>query len=142
KEEVRSKGNMNPSKKHPAMEKALTDLFGHDRRETIQQNRCVPPPIGCGKLALSFRDELSRREYTISGLCQDCQDTAFGKPKKPIPPTVGPNDFVIGRKAMTCGRSDAQGRRYRKYVTKEGNVWLVADQPNAADNIYFHNPQD
>ena len=43
---------------------------------------------------------------------------------------------------MTCGRSDAQGRRYRKYVTKEGNVWLVADQPNAADNIYFHNPQD
>jgi len=26
----------------------------------------------------SFRDELSQREYKISGLCQDCQDSVFG----------------------------------------------------------------
>jgi len=26
-----------------------------------------------------FRDELSRREYLISGLCQKCQDDFFGK---------------------------------------------------------------
>ena len=26
-----------------------------------------------------FKDELSRREYEISGLCQDCQDDVFGK---------------------------------------------------------------
>ena len=25
-----------------------------------------------------FRDNLSRREYNISGLCQDCQDKIFG----------------------------------------------------------------
>lgn len=25
-----------------------------------------------------FRDELSRREYRISGLCQKCQDDMFG----------------------------------------------------------------
>lgn len=25
----------------------------------------------------SFRDELSRKEYTISGLCQTCQDKIF-----------------------------------------------------------------
>ena len=27
----------------------------------------------------SFRDELSIREYHISGMCQDCQDDVFGK---------------------------------------------------------------
>lgn len=25
-----------------------------------------------------FRDELSAREYYISGMCQDCQDSVFG----------------------------------------------------------------
>jgi len=25
-----------------------------------------------------FKDELSRREYAISGLCQKCQDKTFG----------------------------------------------------------------
>jgi hypothetical protein len=27
----------------------------------------------------SFRDELSEKEYTISGLCQTCQDEIFGE---------------------------------------------------------------
>lgn len=27
----------------------------------------------------TFRDEKSRKEYTISGLCQECQDAIFGK---------------------------------------------------------------
>ncbi len=26
----------------------------------------------------AFKDELSRREYKISGLCQSCQDDIFG----------------------------------------------------------------
>lgn len=26
-----------------------------------------------------FRDELSAKEYYISGMCQDCQDSVFGK---------------------------------------------------------------
>lgn len=26
----------------------------------------------------NFRDECSRREYKISGLCQECQDKVFG----------------------------------------------------------------
>lgn len=24
-----------------------------------------------------FRDEISKKEYKISGMCQDCQDTTF-----------------------------------------------------------------
>lgn len=33
----------------------------------------------CGKpvSADSFRDELSRKEFSISGLCQECQDDFF-----------------------------------------------------------------
>jgi hypothetical protein len=36
----------------------------------------------CGKLVnavTGFRDELSRKEFRISGLCQACQDKVFGK---------------------------------------------------------------
>lgn len=33
--------------------------------------------IRCNKLAGSFRDELSWKEYGISGLCQRCQDIVF-----------------------------------------------------------------
>jgi len=35
----------------------------------------------CGKEIYlnSFRDELSRREYKISGICQACQDKVLGK---------------------------------------------------------------
>jgi hypothetical protein len=31
----------------------------------------------CGKFADNFRDELSRKEFNISGLCQRCQDQVF-----------------------------------------------------------------
>lgn len=39
-----------------------------------------PTCIDCGKLAVAFTDELSQREFAISGLCQACQDVAFREP--------------------------------------------------------------
>ena len=36
------------------------------RTEAIVNDRCVRPPIGCGKPAVKFRDGLSRREFTIN----------------------------------------------------------------------------
>tara|TARA_R100000426_G_C4755846_1_gene85189 strand:+ start:246 stop:500 length:255 start_codon:yes stop_codon:yes gene_type:complete len=33
----------------------------------------------CPHPNFKFRDELSRKEYAISGLCMDCQDEMFGK---------------------------------------------------------------
>ncbi len=33
----------------------------------------------CGKPAIEFRNPISRREYSISGFCQKCQDDTFGK---------------------------------------------------------------
>jgi hypothetical protein len=31
----------------------------------------------CGEPCHSFRDPLSRKEYGISGMCQQCQDSVF-----------------------------------------------------------------
>jgi hypothetical protein len=70
---------MKPSVKSEGTEETITGIFGHDRRTLIQQNQCVPPPIGCGKAATEFRNTISEKEFTISGLCQRCQDSFFGE---------------------------------------------------------------
>jgi len=61
-----------PSEKSPEMEKFLENLFG--RSTFIRKGIC----ISCGKTVVGFRDALSEKEYTISGLCQECQDEVFG----------------------------------------------------------------
>jgi len=33
----------------------------------------------CKKEITDFRNEISEREYKISGMCQNCQDKTFGK---------------------------------------------------------------
>lgn len=67
-----------PSKKAPGIEAFLNSMT--NRTEAINGNMCLNPPIGCGKPAPpeSFRDALSAKEFTISGLCQECQDLVFG----------------------------------------------------------------
>lgn len=70
-----------PTKKATAIERALDALIGggkNARPRAIQQDVCVAAPIGCGGKAVEFRDEISRREYRISGFCQNCQDNMFG----------------------------------------------------------------
>lgn len=69
---------MKPSNKSPDMEKFLENIFG--RTTAIRSNKCIPAPVGCGKPIQGFRDDMSEHEYTISGLCQNCQDTVFTKP--------------------------------------------------------------
>jgi hypothetical protein len=63
---------MEPSKKTRSLEQLLENIAG--RSTAIITNRCIDPSFGCGGPAVEFRDELSAREYTISGLCQKCQD--------------------------------------------------------------------
>lgn len=64
--------------KSPEMVNALDSftlsVFGRSRSLAKAGNSCVI----CGKSANEFRDELSQREYGISGLCQACQDEIFG----------------------------------------------------------------
>jgi hypothetical protein len=50
-------------------------LFPEAQREAaIGMAFCVLPPFGCGEPILGFTDEISEREYGISGMCQTCQD--------------------------------------------------------------------
>jgi len=46
-------------------------MFGNDPRKGV----CAV----CGKPIAGFRDEASRREYSISGMCQECQDAIFSR---------------------------------------------------------------
>jgi len=60
-----------PTQKHPQIEHFLNDLFG--RTSAIEADVCVC----CGYAAFKFRDQISEKEYRISGLCQRCQDDIF-----------------------------------------------------------------
>lgn len=69
---------MNKETKSPEMVKFLDSLtqtmFGKARSAAKATNCCVC----CGGVATEFLDEISRREFGISGLCQICQDKTFG----------------------------------------------------------------
>lgn len=49
------------------------DLIFPEKRKLKEQGKC---PL-CTKPVGEFRDDLSRKEYSISGMCQDCQDEFF-----------------------------------------------------------------
>ncbi len=58
----------------PFADSLVKALFGVSPIEAQKKKVCV----FCEKPAIEFRDKLSEREYTISGMCQDCQDETFG----------------------------------------------------------------
>ena len=66
-----------PSFKAPQMDDALTSLFGVDRQQTIRDGECISCDAE-GIIASSFSDDISKKEYSISGMCQSCQDDLFG----------------------------------------------------------------
>ena len=59
--------------KSKEMKRVMRELF------PVQETRkdCGLCPI-CGNPIGEFRDELSKREFEISGMCQNCQDSIFG----------------------------------------------------------------
>lgn len=40
------------------------------RSKALEENKCQ----GCGKDALEFKNEVSRKEYLLTAWCQACQD--------------------------------------------------------------------
>ena len=54
---------------------ASQSMFGRTRTQSLSTATCVC----CGGEATKFNDELSKKEYTISGMCQKCQDEIFGE---------------------------------------------------------------
>lgn len=51
----------------------LAEVF---KEQLARVDNCTCPT--CGKEVGEFRDHLSRKEFTISGMCQKCQDSVFG----------------------------------------------------------------
>jgi len=68
---------MKPSEKSPKLTRCLdglsTKLFGMSRLDALHNNVCVI----CKGPASEFHDDLSRKEYSISAMCQACQDDTF-----------------------------------------------------------------
>ena len=46
--------------------------------EALDEGLC---PTCKGKIG-PFRDDLSRKEFSISGMCQGCQDSVFNSPEE------------------------------------------------------------
>jgi NaMN:DMB phosphoribosyltransferase len=65
-----------PTEHNPKLDKLFDSLLPQGslgRVNSIKADKCS----WCGKDSTDFRDSLSRKEYTISGMCQSCQDKTF-----------------------------------------------------------------
>jgi len=65
-----------PSPKSPAIELFIANAMGKSRITTIENGLCMT----CDGKAEEFRNDIDRKEYAISGMCQACQDRVFGVP--------------------------------------------------------------
>jgi len=64
-----------PSRKSDQVNEMVFKLTGIDRVEVIQNDQCA---FKCAEPNFIWRDEKSKKEYTISGMCQSCQNDMFG----------------------------------------------------------------
>ena len=51
------------------------DILFPEAKEMRDKGLCPT----CGQKVLEFRDKLSAKEFEISGMCQECQDSVFGE---------------------------------------------------------------
>ncbi|KKN08497.1 hypothetical protein LCGC14_1056150 [marine sediment metagenome] len=49
-------------------------IFGKDLRQVKRDKQCMTCPCDANE----FKDDISRKEYLQSGMCQHCQDKVFG----------------------------------------------------------------
>jgi len=66
---------MKPTEKAAGIDNFLKNELGYDRKGSIEKNVCAVcyEPVD----EFKFKDELSLKEYRISGMCQSCQDKIF-----------------------------------------------------------------
>lgn len=51
------------------------DILFPEQKALVDNGECPT----CGLPITDFRNEISRREFRISGMCQKCQDSVFGE---------------------------------------------------------------
>lgn len=56
------------------LDELSSELFGNSLSAAVDAGFCVM----CSNEAKRFRNPQSRKEFQISGMCQDCQDSFFG----------------------------------------------------------------
>ena len=62
-----------PTLKNPDIDVLLVSLTGRSRVQSIKSDVCVYGEEDYTHI-VDFRDAISAREYSISGMCQTCQD--------------------------------------------------------------------
>ena len=62
-----------PTLKAKPIDQFISSTFDVNRVKVIKADLCS----SCGKAALEFTSERSLNEYSISGMCQSCQDEFF-----------------------------------------------------------------
>ena len=65
---------MKASSKSTALDQFILKLTGKNRVDTIARDLCMT----CSDPDTEFRNAKCLREFTISGMCQRCQDEVFG----------------------------------------------------------------
>ena len=63
-----------PARDRPHTRHMAEICFGSEAVWRLDHDLCPT----CGSADKAFRNELSRAEHEISGLCQECQDKTFG----------------------------------------------------------------
>ena len=62
-----------PTKKSKGIEDFITSIAGKSRQDAYDLGECMT----CDRGIRGFRDALSTKEYSSSGMCQQCQDKVF-----------------------------------------------------------------
>ena len=66
------------AKVQEAIDKISTKAFNNTQKRANNRAEC----ICCGGWIMGFKDEVSVREYHITGMCQACQDKVYEDTKE------------------------------------------------------------
>lgn len=107
---------LEPTKKSPGIENLLTKMAGVSRQDAAAQRVCTM----CKGPAEKFTDELSKKEYQISGLCQACQDKIFnsGEEDAETPVSMGQINALKAAGSLPDDPSDPNSKRARDLKRK------------------------
>lgn len=87
--------------------------------DRVKEGKCA----FCGKeidTVFEFRDKLSRREFAISGQCQECQDKTFGTTR-----TDYWKGCCLKTKGSTLSDMESFQERLQKLVDKYGDQFAI-----------------